>query len=208
MILYCLRHAESTFNAQGRIQGHLDPPLSELGRRQADAVARALGELPIEAIYASPLERAQRTVMPLAARRNLSIEIDPRLIEINAGIFQGRRIDELEREHPTEWARWRSGDPDFVIPGGQCRRELMEIGQAVMRALMSQPHGQVVVSTHGGLLAAAFKALLEIPAGRHPFRFENAAINRLDTNGPQLRVLSLNQVDHLRGIGLAGDGDL
>ncbi|KKK94352.1 hypothetical protein LCGC14_2683730, partial [marine sediment metagenome] len=66
MLLYCIRHGESTYNAEGRIQGQSDVPLSELGRRQGEAVAAALRAEPVEAIYSSPLRRAMQTAEPLA----------------------------------------------------------------------------------------------------------------------------------------------
>ena len=88
MLLYCIRHGESSYNAEGRIQGQSDVPLSELGRRQSEAVAAALAEVPIEAVYASPLRRAMQTARPVAERLNLEIQTDPRLMEVHAGEFQ------------------------------------------------------------------------------------------------------------------------
>ena len=73
MILYLIRHGESAFNAEGRIQGQMNPPLSELGRRQAVALAPALAGLEIDAIYASPLERAFATAEPSAEKLGLEI---------------------------------------------------------------------------------------------------------------------------------------
>jgi probable phosphoglycerate mutase len=208
MMLFCLRHAESTYNAQGRIQGHLNVPLSPLGRRQSEAVAAALAGEPIEAVYSSPLLRAVQTAEPLARVLNLEIRVLPGLIELNAGIFQGKSHRELAELHPAEWARWRSGDPDYAIPGGESRRDLMRRGRQVLEEILALGHRQVVISSHGALLAGAMKALLDIPAWRHPFRLQNAAIHRLEVSGKQVRLHSFNSVEHLREVGLAGSGDL
>lgn len=208
MLLYCIRHGESTYNAEGRIQGQSDVPLSDLGRQQGEATAAALAALPIEAIFCSPLRRAVQTAQPLADALRLPLREDPRLMEVHVGNFQDRLRSELDRLHPEAMARWRSGDPDFALPGGESRRELMRRGEEVFREIRSTGLAHVAVVTHGGLLAAALKSLLEIPAHRHPFVLQNGSITRLDWNGTEVRLLSLSQFEHLRGIGLSGPGDL
>jgi probable phosphoglycerate mutase len=208
MLLYCVRHGESAYNAEGRIQGQSDVPLSELGRRQSAATAAALAGLPIDALYASPLRRALETAEPIAEALRLQVRTDARLMEINAGLFQDQLRADLEHLHPGEWARWLSGDPDFAIPRGESRRELMRRGGEVFREICRSGHREVAVVTHGGLLAGALKALLEIPAQHNPFVFENGSITRLELSDGKVKLLSLNQVDHLRCVGQTGRGDL
>ncbi len=211
MLIYCVRHGESAYNAEGRIQGQSDVPLSELGLRQSEAVAEALAGLPIQAVYSSPLRRALQTAEPLAARLGRSVETDPRLMEIHAGVFQGRLRSELAELFPEAYARWLAGEPDFTIPGGESRRDLMRRGREVFEAIAQSGHEQVAVVTHGGLLAGALKALLGIPAERHPFVFQNGTITRLDLadgQAEQVKLLSLNEGAHLRALGATGCGDL
>lgn len=206
MILYCVRHGESTYNVEGRLQGQSDEPrLSPLGQRHAQALAASLAQLPIEAIFASPLTRAMETAQPVADLLKLPIVADDRLKEINIGIFQGLLAAELSDRLPAESARWRSQDPDYRIPQGESRRDLMLRAAAAfeaIRAAQSQPATRggprhIVVVAHGGVLAAAFKALLGVPAERNPFMLYNGSISVLDW-GPQLRLMTLNQTDHLR----------
>lgn len=182
--------------------------LSELGIRQGEAVAAALAELPIEAIYASPLRRAMQTAQPLAEALKLEIRTDPRLMEVHAGVFQDQLRSDIERLYPDEMARWRSGDPDFPLPGGETRRNLMRRGREVFEEICRADHHRVAVVAHGGLLVAALKALLEIPAQRHPFLLHNGSISQLEITDGQVKLLSLNQIDHLRNVGFAGRGDL
>ena len=198
MILYLIRHAESAYNAEGRIQGQSDPPLSALGHRQSQLLAAARGELPVEAVYSSPLARAMDTARPLAEALKLEIRARPELMELNAGIFQGRSWSELADVFPAEAACWASQDPDFRIPGGESRRELMVRGRAALEAIRVGGERQVAVVSHGGILAAALKSLLRIPAERNPFTFFNASINKLAWDDDRVKLLSLNQVDHLR----------
>ena len=208
MLLYCIRHGESTYNAEGRIQGQSDVPLSELGRRQGEAVAAALRCEGIEMIYSSPLRRAMQTAEPLADALGLEVCTDRRLMEVHAGVFQEELRSRLETLYPEELAQWLSGDPDFAIPGGESRRDLMRRGQEAFEAFRRADHLRAVVVTHGGLLAAALKSLLEIPAERHPFVLQNGSITRLEMTNGQVKLLSLGQTEHLRDIGVARAGDL
>jgi probable phosphoglycerate mutase len=208
MLLYCVRHGESSYNAEGRIQGQSDVPLSALGLRQSEAVAAALVGLPIEAIYASPLRRAMQTAGPVAEGLKLEIRTDPRLMEVHAGVFQHKLRSELDRLYPAEYARWKSGDPDFAIPGGESRRDLMRRGHEFFREIARNGHQQAAVVTHGGLLAAALKALMGIPAERHPFVLHNGSISQLEFTDGKVKLVALNRVDHLRDVGFGGRGDL
>lgn len=210
MILYCVRHGESVYNAERRIQGQSNVPLSPLGQKQSQAVAAALARLRIDAVYASPLSRALETAQIVANALELEVHVDERLQEINAGIFQDLRFDEIAERHPREAARWRAGDPDFVIPDGESRRDLMKRGLAAFEEIRSKEFAQVVVVAHGGILAAALKALLEIPAAQNPFNLYNASISRLEWT-KRVRLLTLNETGHLRELGEGrprGVGDL
>ena len=208
MLMFCIRHGESTYNAQGRVQGHLNIPLSELGRRQAAAAAEVCRDLAAEAIFCSPLRRARETAEAIAAASSLPIREERDLIEIGVGIFQGHCRDELDRICPEEYARWRTGDPDYAVPGGESRRALMHRGREVLESIARCDYGRVIVVSHGAILAAAFKSLLEIPAQRHPFMLENASISQLEIDGSSVRLHTLNEVGHLKNVGLAGGGDL
>lgn len=200
MILYCVRHGESCYNAEGRLQGQSHTPLSPLGLRQAQAVAEALRELPIEAVYASPLPRAMQTAEPLAQALSLSVIPDPRLMEINVGIFQELLHSEIDALHPQEAAAWRASDPDYRIPGGESRRDLMERGRAAFEAIRAAGHEHAVVVSHGGLIASALKSLLQIPPQFNPFPLYNGSVSQVVWRH-EAKLLSLNQVEHLRTAG-------
>jgi len=209
MILYCVRHGQSTHNAEGRVQGQSDVPLSDFGRRQSEAVAQALAGLPIETIYTSPLRRALETARVVADATGLEIQTDPRLKEINAGIFQDRLRADLERLYPAEFARWLSGDPDFTIPGGESRRALARRGcEALEATRMAGPEHAAVVS-HVRLLVVTLEALALLPEGQPLESLHNGSITRLrlDPDG-RAHLLSLNQTDHLDDLDTDGPSDL
>jgi broad specificity phosphatase PhoE len=206
MILYCVRHGETEANASGRIQGQTDSPLSEMGRRQCQAVAAALKGLPIEAIYSSPLQRALDSAKCIADALEVKIHIDERLMEINAGVFQGLSWDEINERYAAEAVRWRSHDPDFRIPQGESRRDLMRRAGEAFAAVREAGHAQALIVAHGGSLAAALKVLLGVPAERNPFNFYNSSISRLGWD-TEVKLQTFNQLDHLHGL-VGGSGDL
>lgn len=197
MLIHCIRHGESAYNAEGRIQGQTDVPLSPLGSRQSLAIAAAFEGQGIDAIYSSPLARALDTARAVADVLSLPVETDERLMEINIGVFQGVLACELQQRFPAEAARWRSHDPDFRVTGGESRRMLMQRGEAAFRDIRASGKSNVVVVSHGGLLSAAFKAIFEIPAERNPFTFYNASISTLSWDG-ELKLLTINNIEHLR----------
>lgn len=206
MNLFCVRHGETYYNLEGRIQGQSNSHLSPLGKRQCESVASALANMDFDAIVASPLSRAIESAQYLADALKLEIQTDPRLMEINAGIFQGHTWDEIGQRYPEEAAQWRAANADFRIPDGESRRDLMQRTGEAFRAIHAAGHSQVVVVAHGGSLSAALKSLLDIPAQHNPFSFSNGSISRLAW-GSEVRVLALNQTAHLHHL-ISGDGDL
>ena len=209
MLLYCVRHGQSIYNAEGRVQGQSDVPLSDFGRRQSEAVARALAGLPIEALYTSPLRRAMETAQVVADALDLEIRTDTRLKEINAGIFQDRLRAELEGLYPVEFARWLSGDPDLTIPGGESRRTLARRGSEALEAIRQAGHEHAAVVSHGRLLVVTLEALAALPEGQPLESLHNGSLTKLQFNADgHAQVLALNVVDHLKHVGTGGQGDL
>jgi probable phosphoglycerate mutase len=208
MILHCIRHGESTYNAEGRVQGHLDIHLSALGRRQAEAAAQALAGQPIEVVYTSPLQRALETAQIVARTVDAELRIDPRLKEINVGVFQGRLRSEINQLYPNEIALWNSEDPDYVVPGGESRNQLRKRGLAAIHSIVNDGYEQAALVSHGRLLVTTLKALLGIPAQDPPFSLQNGSITTLAIDDSKVELITLDSTDHLRHVGLSGKGDL
>ncbi len=124
-------------------------------------------------------------------------------MEINAGIFQGLTWPEIHDRYPQFGESWKSQDPDFRIPEGESRRELMQRAEAVLQSIREADHRTAIVVAHGGVLTAGLKALLGVPAERNPFMLYNGSINMADWQ-TQFRLVTLNQMEHL----LAGGEDL
>ncbi|MFY8221117.1 MAG: histidine phosphatase family protein [Pirellulales bacterium] len=208
---YLVRHGESVFNVESRVQGQADVSLSELGRLQADALAAWTRSLPadvaIDEIWSSPLARARETATAMAAALGLSLQIEEGLAELHAGIFQGHLWADLEAAFPEEVACWRSGDAEYAIPGGESRAGLAARGRAALEKLAQRPARHMIVVAHGGVLTAALGSLLGrthpllAQAAERPFTklpaLANASLTLLDWPGPEL--VAFNETGHLAG---------
>ncbi len=155
--LLCIRHAESTWNALGRWQGQADPPLSDAGRRSAEALAERLaGELAAcTALVSSDLRRARETAGILSRAARLEPELWPALREADIGSWSGRVSAEIEALWPEDYRRFRAGDLELRPGGGESRRALRRRAHAAVRALAHRyGGGRVAVVTHLGWLRA------------------------------------------------------
>ena len=127
-------------------------------------------------------------------------------MEINAGVFQGLTWDEIESTLPAETVGWRSQDPDYRIPGGESRHDVMSRAGAAFETIREANYRQAIVVAHGGSLSAGFKALLDIPPRRNPFTLSNGSISTLAWER-EVKLLTLNETAHLHGVD-SGNGDL
>ena len=154
-----IRHGESLSNREGRVQGQADVELSEVGQRQAAAVAdwcRSQPEMAAaDELWSSPLRRARATAEAIGVAIGKPVQLADDLRELHAGIFQGHLWDDLAVRFPTEVARWQSGDLDYQIPKGESRRQLAERGRQALEALADRPTKRMIVVAHGGILTAA-----------------------------------------------------
>ena len=209
MLQYLVRHGESVSNLEGRVQGQSDVELSDHGHAQAKLVAewsRRLAEsVAIDEVWSSPLPRARETADVIAAAVGLPVLVEQGLCELHAGIFQGHLWADLEEKFPEEVARWRSGDVDYVIPGGESRAQLAARGRAVLEGLAGRTSRGMIVVSHGGVLTAALGSMLgrEHPllatAAERPFTklpaLANCSVTQLSWPGPKL--LAFNETGHL-----------
>lgn len=205
--LICVRHGETEWNAKGRIQGHLEIPLSIKGRAQAQALASALQDQQIHHIYASDLCRAVETAQPIATIKSLNINKIQQLREWHMGKFQGLTLPEIEAQMPEAYAKFRAGEYAFQIPGGESACEKDQRAVRCLEEIARKHQGQTcLVVTHGGLVTAFFQHCLGLPPGRPlNFRTTNAAINRFEltpteTGSVRWRLLTWGDEHHLKGL--------
>ena len=198
--LWLVRHGETDWNASGRIQGFSDVALSDVGLRQAKALAARIGHESFDAIYASDLERAHltaKTVFP-----NAAIQLDKRLREFNFGVFEGQTWKAMTQEERQQMSVWFLGPYDQRVPQGESSDDLRARVSAFISSLPKS--GRVIVFTHGGVVASAAHLVTGRPretkwneAGSWGFRFANTSITKLAFSDLYRTVLSLNDAAHL-----------
>ena len=201
--LYLVRHGETDHNAEGRAMGQMDTPLNARGHEQARQTADFLRRFPIGRIVSSDLGRAMSTAQPLAEALRLAVEPDTRLRELSFGILEGRTVAECELIDPAAVARWRSGDFDAALPGGESRRSLMERTRALLDEITAGTHAHIALFSHGGTLNALHTHMVEHghPAPREHiprvFRFNNGSVSMSAWVDGQWRFLAVNSTFHL-----------
>jgi broad specificity phosphatase PhoE len=160
--LHLIRHGETEWNRDGRIQGHSDPPLSAAGREQARALAERLAAEPIGELWSSDLRRALETAEPLAAQLGLDIHVSPALRERSFGVNEGRIDAEVEAELGRAITAWLG--PDERHPEGESLRELYERVAAFLDALVgASPAEEIALVTSGGPIRMASAYLAREP---------------------------------------------
>jgi len=199
--LLLIRHGETEWNSEGRIQGFRDIGLSGRGLRQAQVLARHLCGQALDAIYASDLARAVQTAEPLARQRGAVVQIDARLKERGFGLFEGHTYAEAEANWPQEYAIWQRRDPGHAVPGGESYRDARVRVLASIDELTRRHAGQTIaVVTHGGVLDIIYRAAQGIPwETPRSHLLPNASINRVRARhpGPELQVLAWAESGHL-----------
>lgn len=200
-LLCLIRHGETAWNAEGRIQGQLDIPLSAAGLAQANAVALALEPGRYSAIYSSDLERVRETAAPAAARLALPVVLDAALRERHYGSFQTITYKEAEKRFPHLYARFRARDPAFDFEGGESLRAFAaRVEECVARIAARHLGEEVLVFTHGGVLDIVHRRAKGMRLQtRREFDLRNAAINRVEISSAQWRVLGWGERAHLSG---------
>jgi probable phosphoglycerate mutase len=156
--LCLIRHGETAWNAERRIQGQLDLPLNPVGLAQARALAGRLAGRRFAALWSSDLARARCTAEPIAAALRLSIMFDTDLRERDFGLFQGLTLDEARARHPAAFARYAARDPGCDLGGGESlnRFATRALG-CIERIVAAHRGGDILVVSHGGVLDAAHR---------------------------------------------------
>ncbi|WP_433871791.1 histidine phosphatase family protein [Saccharopolyspora sp. CA-218241] len=161
------RHGETGHNLAGRIQGHLDTSLTEVGEQQAAAAAPAIAGFSPEVAMCSDLRRARSTAAAFSALSDIPVRLDKRLRETHLGEWQGLSGAEVEHGWPGAMLTWRS-DPTWAPPGGESRVEVAERAHEVVLELEQQPRGTALLCAHGGLITALTAKLLRLPVELWP----------------------------------------
>lgn len=203
-----IRHGETDWNAERRLQGHLDIALNAEGRRQAAALGRALQDEPLAAIISSDLQRAQHTAMAIASAQGMTVLTEIRLRERCYGAFEGLRYADIAERYPQDYLAWQSRDVDARSPGGVHTAETLRefsarVVTAIMRLAAEYEDQKIAVVAHGGVLECIYRHAHGIGLVRaRDFEIRNASINRIVVNGDSMQVMQWSGVAHLMDVAL------
>ena len=197
--VFLLRHGQTAWNVERRLQGQLDVALDAVGRNQVLQLADALAAEDLVAIYSSDLQRAHDTALALARVTGLPVTRDAALRERGFGRLEGLTYAEVEELWPDDALRWRQREPDFGPGGGEPLRTFYARSVAAVTRL-SMPHaGQTIaVVTHGGVLDCLYRAASGIELGApRTWQLANATVNRLLFTGEGFVVVGWDDRAHL-----------
>ncbi len=198
-----IRHGETPWNAERRLQGHIDIPLSDTGLQQAAAVGQALAGEPLAAILSSDLRRAQQTAQAVADLHGLPVQTDALLRERCYGVFEGLLYADIAARYPHEYAQWQSRQIDAVMPSGEREaesfRQFYARANAAIARWAAHCDGQTIaIVAHGGVLECAYRAAVGMTLGSpRDFPVINASVNRLSYADGKLHLLHWGNIEHL-----------
>ena len=198
-ILIVVRHAETAWNREKRMQGTTDTPLSDVGRVQAQALARRLAGEAFAALYSSDLSRARDTAHAIAQHSGRELVLEPRLRERAFGVFEGLIADEIRARFPQEYALFASRDPDYEVPGGESARGFTERCLGCLAEIAGRHAGDdIVVVTHGLVLDSLYRAAHGLDHGvQRPVPLINASLNLFEYGSSSWRMVEWGDVSHL-----------
>ena len=197
--IIAIRHGETAWNVDTRIQGHLDIGLNEHGHWQAQRLAQALAAEDLAAVYASDLSRAFETGRYLAQATGAPLTPEPGLRERCFGQFQGRTFAEIEAELPEQALRWRKRDPHFAPEGGESLEQLSSrVVHTCQKLAALHPGQQIAVVGHGGVMDVLYRiATRQSLQAARTWALGNAAINRLLWSPQGFTLVGWADVAHL-----------
>ena len=201
-----VRHCETAWNAQSRLQGHLDIDLNERGRWQAQRAGLALADSGITTIYCSDLRRAHDTALAISRaitqRSGIAatdLRLEPGLRERSFGDFQGLTYDEVGALHPEDALRWKQRDPHWAPPGGESPAALQQRIATTLHAIAAQHPGEhIALVSHGGVLDMLYRlATGQALNAARTWELGNCAINRLLYTPQALTLVGWADTQHL-----------
>ena len=197
--LIVIRHGETEWNRDKRMQGTTDTQLSDVGRAQARALGRRLEGRGFSALYSSDLSRARETARAIAEQSGREILEERRLQERRFGIFEGLTAAEIIARYPGEHARFASRDPDYEVPGGESARAFTLRCLGCLAEIAGRhAGGEVVVVTHGLVLDSLYRAAHRLDHGApRPVPLINASLNLFGYADGGWRMELWGDVSHL-----------
>jgi probable phosphoglycerate mutase len=197
--LCVVRHGETAWNAEHRVQGQLDVPLNGIGQVQALAASKVLAKEKFDVIYSSDLSRARQTAEPTAGLLSMKILFEKDLRERHYGIFERHTYADVKVRYPEDYARFDARDPEYAFRTGESLRDFADRSIAVVSRLIGKHENQnILVFTHGGVLDMLYRHVsgLALTAER-TFGIPNAGLNRIEVSLAGWQIKAWADISHL-----------
>lgn len=200
--LWLIRHGETDFNAQAKIQGRgINAPLNQKGRDQAKAVSEALQPLisSSASLYASAMIRAHQTAQTIATTCGLEVQLSSQLEELNYGIFEGRAFAEVENDLNALNQHWADGKVDLAPDQGESPQQVLNrVNGFIHECLTHDPNEHLIFVVHGRVLRILFAEWLNADLSTmHHFEHHNANLNQIRWSDDHFEAIRLNDTQHL-----------
>ncbi len=193
-----IRHGETFWNREHRIQGHRDSALTPEGIAQAEACARRLQSEAIDVVIASDLNRVQHTANILTGDRNLPTTFDASLRERCFGIGEGMTYAEMETKYPQMFSTTGLVDAELTLPEGESRAVFHHRVKSSIEGLTVAHAGKrILVVTHGGVLGVIYRWLNDLPVGAQRIAIPNVGYNRLSVGPDGWKIDVWGDTSHL-----------
>ena len=198
--IYLVRHAEALGNVREFFQGRTDCDVSERGEKQLECLAEHFKNIPIEAIYSSPLKRTLSTAAAVNKYHNLPIQKDEGLIEINGGVWEGKPWADLPKLYPVEYGLWKNRMEDFYIKDGEKMTEVFDRMKSAMDRIAAENEGKTIaVVSHGCALRnfLCYAMGKPISALKEVGWSDNTAVSLVEYESGVPKIIFKNNNEHL-----------
>jgi broad specificity phosphatase PhoE len=201
MLMFLVRHAESTWNRLKRIQGQKDPHLSPYGKKEARLLAKRFKGLSFDAVYSSPLRRAHETARIIVGKRG-DVVCEDDLKEICLGDWEGKTLRSIRRQYGEAFDQWAVRPTRIRIPNGE---DFKSFARRVSRALGAierrHPTGNVLVVCHGGVISTYATSILNLPPDDvWCLTVKNASLTIIDIGLDKYKLVTFNDISHLMSV--------
>ena len=193
-----IRHGETEWNSQKRMQGHSNSDLSSVGQAQIQALGQWMKNVPFDLIYSSDSLRAKQTAEAITQFSGHELQFDQRLREKNLGVFEGFTSEEARERHPEVFRLFKTAGSKYVIDEGESTQQLQDRALEIVNEIrIKHPEERVLLVTHGGFIRVVMKHSLGLSL-ETPTRFliRNTGVFRLEWEDKWL-VSQMGGVSHL-----------
>lgn len=200
MRILLVRHGETQYNADRRVQGQIDIPLNDTGRWQAERIGARLARYEPDLILTSDLSRAAETARAIAAHHPAAPLLDSELLrEIHYGVFEGLDAGEIQSNYPEEMRLWQESDDGYMPPGAETITQQRARAELATQWLRERSNGgTIVVVSHGGIMRSLLGSLLSLEVEQQVrFHFDNTSLTALEETRRGLSLRLVNDTSHL-----------